>query len=319
MPPVGVLVVDKPSGTTSRKAAAAVGRLAGAEKSGHAGTLDPLATGVLVVCLGRATLLTRFLAGGNKEYQVTALLGVETDTCDTDGRVISTCDACAVDREDVAGSVGRFTGEIEQLAPRFSAVKHNGKPLYKYARAGLEVERKPRRAFVESIEVTSFESGPGGVRAGLRVLCGPGTYVRSLVSDIGTSLGCGASVAELRRLRSGPFGIEGSIELERLFSGDAQVSDVMMTMEEATSWLPSVEVSSEGGLAVSQGKPLRREWLAEDPPQDTAGETYRVLDGLGSLLALYGPRRAEDDEDIHGRAIRVLRPSTLGMDKNEAA
>ena len=147
------------------------------------------------------------------------------------------------------------------------------------------------------------------MKAGLRVLCGPGTYVRSLVSDIGTSLGCGASVAELRRLRSGPFGIEGSIELERLFSGDVQVSDVMMTMEEATSWLPSVEVSSEGGLAVSQGKPSEREWLAgtrrKTPPERRTGY-WTVLEVCWRCTGHAG---AEDDKDIHGRAIRVLRPS----------
>jgi len=202
LPPEGVLVLDKPPGITSRQAAATVGRLAGNVKSGHTGTLDPLATGVLVVCLGRATLLTRFLSGGAKEYEAVALLGIDTDTYDVDGAVVQKRDTSGLGLEEIIAVTDDFEGRIQQLPPSFSAVKHKGRPMYQYARAGVDIEQRPRTVNVESVEVTSLSDADNQVRFGIKIICGPGTYVRSLVHDIGERLGCGACVAELRRLRS---------------------------------------------------------------------------------------------------------------------
>ncbi len=319
MPPMGVLVVDKPRGMTSRKVVAAIGRMAGAAKSGHAGTLDPLATGVLVVCLGRATLLSSYLARGTKAYLVTCILGLETDTYDIEGRETARADASSLTRKRVADAAGVLTGVFEQVPPPFSAVKHQGKPLYQYARQGTTLDAGPRRVTVDSIEVLSLGSDEEGVKVGLRVTCGPGTYVRSLVHDMGRDLGCGATVAALRRVRSGDFDIDRAIDFERLAAGKVAVQEVMMTMEDATAALLTVTLKPEGALPVGQGKPLEVAWVASGVSGERLSETARVLDGTGRLLALYGSPRATDGPEVAGRAVRVVRASTLGTDDDETA
>lgn len=319
MNPAGVLVVDKPRGVTSRKAAAAAGRLAGASKCGHAGALDPLATGVLVVCLDRATLLSGFLAGGTKEYLVTALLGRETDTYDTDGEVLEERNASGLRREEVEDILGDFTGELEQLPPPYSAVKYKGKPLYYYARAGVGVEPRPRSVKIESVELVSLEFDGVVARLKLEVTCGPGTYVRSLVHDIGARTGTGACVAELRRVRSGDFGLDRSVALDRLESRDIGIEGAIMTMEDATAVWPTVTVDAETALAVSQGKPMLGSWI--DGLPDPGGDhlAFRVLNASGRLLALYGPPRPGDEKEIVARPVRVIRPVTLEAGEDEAA
>ncbi|HEY5531959.1 MAG TPA: tRNA pseudouridine(55) synthase TruB [Candidatus Anoxymicrobiaceae bacterium] len=316
MPPVGVLIVDKPVGITSRKAVSEVGGLAGAARSGHAGTLDPLATGVLVVCLGRATLLSSYLAGGTKVYLVTAILGMVTDSYDLDGAVVAQCDASECRREDIKNAASAFVGTMEQLPPAYSAVKFQGRPLYHYARLGTEVERKPRTVSVDSIDILSMGADEEGVKAGFRITCGPGTYIRSLIHDIGDRLGCGATVSALRRVRSGDFDIDRAIPLERFSSGRFEVADALISMEAATAGFPSATVVLEGELPVRQGKPLELSML-KGPPPDV--NVYRVMSDGGSLLALYGPPRLEDGAEVMGRAVRVIRASTLEMGDDEAS
>ena len=321
MPPEGVLVLDKPAGITSRQAAATVGRLAGNVKSGHTGTLDPLATGVLVVCLGRATLLTRFLSGGAKEYEAVALLGIDTDTYDVDGSVVQKRDTSGLGLEEINAVTDDFEGRIQQLPPSFSAVKHKGRPMYQYARAGVDIEQRPRTVNVESVEVTSLSDADNQVRFGIKIICGPGTYVRSLVHDIGERLGCGACVAELRRLRSGNFSIEQAISLDKLDSAEIDITKSILSVEKATEGMPSVQVGEEGAIAVGQGKPLQLAWVSDVLSEDRGIPrcTFRVLDSAGRLLAIYGTRRAEDGQEIVARPIRVLRPLTLETGENEAA
>lgn len=321
MPPEGVLVLDKPPGITSRQAAATVGRLAGNVKSGHTGTLDPLATGVLVVCLGRATLLTRFLSGGAKEYEAVALLGIDTDTYDVDGAVVQKRDTSGLGLEEINAVTNDFEGRIQQLPPSFSAVKHKGRPMYQYARAGVDIEQRPRTVNVESVEVTSLSDADNQVRLGIKIICGPGTYVRSLVHDIGERLGCGACVAELRRLRSGIFSIEQAISLDKLDSAEIDITKSILSVEKATEGMPSVQVGEEGAIAVGQGKPLQLAWVSDVLSEDRGIPrcTFRVLDSAGMLLAIYGTPRAEDGQEIVARPIRVLRPLTLETGENEAA
>ena len=321
MPTEGVLVLDKPPGITSRQAAATVGRLAGNVKSGHTGTLDPLATGVLVVCLGRATLLTRFLSGGAKEYEAVALLGIDTDTYDVDGAVVQKRDTSGLGLEEINAVTNDFEGRIQQLPPPFSAVKHKGRPMYQYARAGVDIEQRPRTVNIESVEVTSLSDADNQVRFGIKIICGPGTYVRSLVHDIGERLGCGACVAELRRLRSGIFSIEQAISLDKLDSAEIDITKSILSVEKATEGMPSVQVGEEGAIAVGQGKPLQLEWVSDVLSEDRGIPrcTFRVLDSAGMLLAIYGTRRAEDGQEIVARPIRVLRPLTLETGENEAA
>ena len=313
MPQDGVLILDKPAGITSRRDAERVRAIAGGAKAGHAGTLDPLATGVLVVCLDRATLLTSYLGGGTKRYHVDALLGTSTDTYDVDGNVVSRRDASRFTAEAVEGALSDFAGEIEQVPPPFSAVKHQGRPLYRYAREGAHIPNITRTVTIEELTLEGLAPGEAGPVARLVVACGPGTYVRSIVHDLGEKLGCGACVASLRRTASGEFSIDDSVsldELEKLPAGSA--ASRAMSIEEATRGMPSIAVEGELADAVAMGKPLES-GAAQVPPDGV----FRVLDGAGSLIALYGPARP-DDEGIEARAVRVLRPWREG-NSGEAA
>lgn len=305
--PAGILVLDKPGGVTSRAAAVRAGSIAGAEKCGHAGTLDPLATGVLVVCLGRATLLSRFLAGGAKTYRAVALLGVRTDTYDVEGTVISTSGSPSVTGDDIIRESGKLTGEYLQDPPPFSAVKHLGRPLHRYARAGIQVKARQRPVSVTSIELERLERGDGGPsRATLLIECGPGTYVRSLVNDLGAALGCGACVEELRRLRSGRFLLEDAIRLEDLGSA-GEARRAMLSMEEATDRMETLTLGPDGASDVGMGKPLTG---AMAPGRGRLDGPVRALDGEGNLLAVLGPPREDDPGEILGRSLRVIRPVT---------
>ena len=199
----GVLNLNKPPKLTSRKAVDRVKRILNVKKAGHGGTLDPDATGVLLICLGDGTKLFEVLQAGTKEYEGTLILGVTTDTLDANGQITKTADTNQITPDQIRSVCQQFVGDIEQMPPMFSAVKHKGKPLYKLARRGIEVERRSRRVFIESIELLSCNIPE--VR--FRVVCSKGTYIRVLAADIGATLGCGAHLSELIRTRSGVFKI----------------------------------------------------------------------------------------------------------------
>ena len=208
----GVLNLNKPSKLTSREAVDCVKRILDVKKAGHGGTLDPDATGVLLICLGDGTKLFEALQVGTKEYEGTLILGITTDTLDANGQIIKTADMSQITADQIRSVRQQFVGEIEQMPPMFSAVKHKGKPLYKLARRGIEVERRSRRVFIESIELLSCNIPE--VR--FRVVCSKGTYIRVLAADIGSALGCGAHLSDLTRTRSGVFKIEGAHTLDSL-------------------------------------------------------------------------------------------------------
>lgn len=203
----GVLVVDKVAGVTSFDVVAAARRRLGARRVGHAGTLDPDGTGVLPLLIGEATKLMVYLADQDKEYQVVVRLGVATDTHDAAGRVVATAPVPALSRADVEQACRRFVGRIQQVPPMYSALHHQGRRLYELAREGVEVERAPREVTVHAITVDAVELPT----VTLSVTCGKGTYVRTLVSDLGAVLGCGAMVERLVRLRVGPFRREDAV------------------------------------------------------------------------------------------------------------
>jgi len=184
----GWLVIDKPPGMTSTQVMARVRRLLNAEKAGHGGTLDPIATGVLAICLGEATKLAAYLLADDKAYEADALLGVETDTLDRTGNVTATHSTEGITRERIEAVLESLRGEHDQVPPMFSAIKQGGVRLYHRARAGEEVERAPRRVRIDRLELLAFE--PPTIRVAIE--CSKGTYVRSLIADIGTALGCGA-------------------------------------------------------------------------------------------------------------------------------
>lgn len=207
----GVLLLDKPVGLTSNQALQTVKRLLNACKAGHTGSLDPIATGLLPLFFGEATKLTQFLLNADKRYWTVFQLGVSTTTFDSEGETTATRPVTAT-RRDIERALPRFHGEIEQIPPMYSAIKHHGEALYKLARAGVEVEREPRRVTIHEIKVLGFQDN----RLTLEIACSKGTYVRSLAQDLGELLDCGAHVVQLRRLGIGDVVIEQAVSLERL-------------------------------------------------------------------------------------------------------
>lgn len=206
----GVLVIDKPPVLTSHDVVSKIKKKLGAKKVGHLGTLDPLATGVLVLVIDGATKCARLLDGGNKEYAAGLVLGIETDTYDSVGTVTFNGDASVVTEAAVVEALSRFTGKVQQVPPMYSSVKRNGVPLYKLARKGITVERAPKDIEIYSIEATSIALPA----VSFRVVCSKGTYVRTLCHDLGRALECGAHMTSLRRTASGPFNIEGAVKMD---------------------------------------------------------------------------------------------------------
>ena len=208
----GILNINKPWGKTSFSVVAIVRRLTGEKRVGHAGTLDPAATGVLPVCLGRATRIIEFLMNATKAYRAQIELGVTTDTYDAAGQIVQRGDPSNVNRENLEAALNSFRGSIQQTPPMYSAIKHHGQPLYELARAGIKVERKSRPAKIYRLEILDWQ--PPIVT--IEVECSKGTYIRSLAHDLGQSLGCGASLKNLVRLKCGIFGIENAVSLPQL-------------------------------------------------------------------------------------------------------
>ncbi|MSQ61338.1 MAG: tRNA pseudouridine(55) synthase TruB [Dehalococcoidia bacterium] len=210
--PWGILIIDKPGGLTSHDVVARLRRLLGIRRIGHGGTLDPLATGVLPVCIGSATRVAGFFTRWPKTYRCTMRMGISTDTYDAAGAVVREDDASAITAADIERALEAFRGEIAQTPPAYSAVKLAGRPLYDYARKGQPGEVSPRSVHISSLHLTGYRTP----EADLTIECGSGTYVRALVHDLGTALGCGAHVTALRRTAVGPFTVERALTLEAL-------------------------------------------------------------------------------------------------------
>jgi tRNA pseudouridine55 synthase len=244
----GILNLNKPSGLTSHDVVSEVRRLAGQRRVGHAGTLDPLATGVLVVCLGRATRMVEYLMDSLKTYVGTIGLGVTTDTYDAEGLVVSEGSIEGIDQVSVERELQGLRGEILQIPPMYSALKRNGKPLYKLAREGVTVERDPRPVHIHSLEVVEW--APPDVT--IRVVCSPGTYIRSLAHDLGQGLGCGAHLKALTRLASGDFGLDDSTPLADLSS--EKLLELLQPLDAALSRYPALHLSATEANAVLNGK-----------------------------------------------------------------
>jgi tRNA pseudouridine55 synthase len=279
----GILVLDKPHGVSSNRALQMAKRLYGAAKAGHTGSLDPLATGVLPLCFGEATKFSQYLLDADKAYESTFVLGVATATGDAEGEVLATVDASAVTEADVAAALETFRGEIEQVPSMYSALKHQGQPLYKLARQGKEVERKARRVVIKQLELRGFRTG---ARAEVDVYleCSKGTYVRSIAEDLGSMLSCGGHVSRLRRTRAGPFAIEDSVTmatLEALQANDriADMDALLLSADAAVEGLPLVKLSQSGGFYIRQGQPV----LVPNAP---CGGMVRVALETGEFLGV---------------------------------
>jgi tRNA pseudouridine55 synthase len=273
----GVVAVDKPAGWTSHDVVAKSRGLLGTKKVGHAGTLDPSATGVLVLGVGKATRLLRYLGDLPKEYVGELVLGTETTTLDAEGDVVRTHDMAAVTLDDVRAAAAGFVGPILQVPPMVSAVKVDGKKLYELAREGVEIEREARPVTVYSIAV---DEGPEPGVHRLTVSCSGGTYVRTLAADIGTALGGGAHLRALRRTAVGGFDLAGAVPLESLGT------EAVRPPADAVAHLDRTVVGDEVAADVATGKvlPLDRLGVAGEGP-------WAVLDGAGALLAVYRAHR----------------------------
>jgi tRNA pseudouridine55 synthase len=263
--PDGLLLVDKPSGITSHDAVDVVRRRLGTRKVGHAGTLDPMATGLLLLGVGRATRLLRYFGDLPKTYEGTARLGVETDTLDADGSIVRSSEA-AVSRAEVERAFAALLGASMQRPPAYSAVKVGGRKLYEAARAGEALEAPPRPIRVDAFEVLAFE--PPDV--GFSVTCSGGTYVRVLLADVGTALGCGAHLRRLRRTRIGPYRVDDAVVPEAV--GPPR------PVEDAVAHLPRLELTEDEARAASNGSILAPAGIAEP---------YAVFDPAGRLIGIY--------------------------------
>ena len=255
----GVLLLDKPAGITSNKALQEIKHLYHAAKAGHTGSLDPLATGMLPICLGEATKISAFLLDADKRYRVSCRLGVTTTTADADGDVLQTRECSHITLRDAVKLQSRFSGTLSQIPPMYSAVKHQGQRLYALAREGIEVERKPRTVQIHELLFHSLED----CVLELEIACSKGTYVRTLVEDLGEALGCGAHVVQLRRLSVGPF--EGGMvtidELRAAASDDegrgyAAIDSYLQPIDSGIAHWPDVHLAPDAAFYMRQGQPV---------------------------------------------------------------
>jgi tRNA pseudouridine55 synthase len=254
----GVLLLDKPEGMTSNKALQEIKFLYKAAKAGHTGSLDPLATGLLPICLGEATKLSAFLLDADKHYRVKVKLGETTTTADAEGEVVERADPSGVSEENIRAVLAEFQGEQQQLPPMYSAVKHQGERLYKLARQGIEVEREPRTIQIYALDLLGFELP----EFEMDVHCSKGTYVRTLAEDIGKRLGCGAYVSGLRRTGVGPYGDDAMLTLEQVQAafGERRFEEMdnwLLPLESALSNWPEVALTADAAFYMKQGQAVQ--------------------------------------------------------------
>ncbi|KTD59183.1 tRNA pseudouridine synthase B [Legionella shakespearei DSM 23087] len=247
----GILLVNKPEGITSNKALQRVKHLFGAKKAGHTGSLDPLATGMLPLCFGEATKICQYLLDADKCYETTGLLGIKTNTSDSTGQVIAQVDAFTVSEEQLLEVLSRYKGTIKQTPSMFSALKHNGTPLYRFAREGIEIERKARDILISQLQLDHFD----GKQFSLTVKCSKGTYIRNLVEDIGDDLGIGAHVTRLHRCYTSGFENMPMYSIDELQEMSLeQKRDCLIPMDKAVDYLTAVTLSADEVLTIRQGR-----------------------------------------------------------------
>lgn len=269
----GVLLFDKPSGTGSNSALRQVKKLMEARKAGHTGNLDPIATGLLPLCFGQATKVAGFFLDADKRYQTRIRLGSSTDTGDREGQVLESR-TVSISARKVRKALNKFVGEQDQVPPMYSAVKVAGKRLYRYARKGITVERKPRRVTVYSIELLSF----AGNYVDIELSCSSGFYVRQLAHELGEALGCGGHVESLRRLNVGRLGVDSSVTMEDLESASSpeERHAMLIPCDQALDHLPAVELTSDAAFYLIRGQAVR----ARDLPSSGVVRLYEKSTGF---------------------------------------
>lgn len=275
----GVLILDKPLTFSSNAALQKVRWLFNAEKAGHTGSLDPLATGVLPICFGEATKFSQYLLNADKCYEVVMQLGITTTTGDAEGQVVATQPVNCTE-QDLLAVLPQFRGKISQIPPMYSAIKKDGQPLYKLARAGEVVDREPRQITIDELTLVAFM----GDQAKLTVACSKGTYIRTLVEDIGNKLGCGAHVKELCRTEAGPFLLTQAITLETLIElqekeGSEALDQFLLPIDAGLTHWPVIQLTEHTSYYWLHGQPVR----VPDAPLDTY---IRVQDQQGHFIGI---------------------------------
>jgi tRNA pseudouridine55 synthase len=291
----GVMLLDKPAGWGSTDALNRVKRLLGARKAGHGGTLDPMATGLLPLAFGLATRFSHESLEADKHYRATLLLGIVTDTADAEGRELQRRPVSASETE-LRAACAAHVGCLTQVPPMFSALKRDGRPLYEYAREGIELERAPRAVRIDAIELHGLEAvpgvaagEPGSLRAEITVRCGKGTYIRTLAQDIGERLGCGAHLVALRRERVGGLGLQGAVSLDRLESLTLpERRALLQPADMLVSGLPPVVLDEPHARRFLHGQRLRLAAVTRTEPLDPDG--VAVADGGQRVRVYHGAR-----------------------------
>lgn len=283
----GVLLVNKPTGETSNAVLQRAKRLFYANKAGHTGALDPLATGVLPLCFGEATKFSQFLLDADKIYISEFELGVTSDTADVDGEILQKTSASHLSQADVEAAIVAFRGEIDQVPPMYSALKKDGQPLYKLARQGIEVERKARRVNIFAYDILSFSAGEHPI-VKVRVHCSKGTYIRSLAADLGEALGVGGRVFSLHREQAGTFRDEDALDLDALEQerGEARAETLdhyLLPMDAPVASLPKIGLQDDSAYYFTQGNPVMDLEVYQIGKE---GDTVRVFNESDRFLGL---------------------------------
>lgn len=293
----GILLLDKPKGMTSNAILQFIKRLFTARKAGHSGSLDPIASGLLPVCFGEATKFSRFLLESDKHYQVTALLGVRTDSGDGEGNTLSERPVPVFSRQDIETVLDRFRGNILQIPSMYSAIKHQGQPLYKLARQGIEIERAARPISIHALTILDQQTNT----LSLEVKATKGTYIRTLVDDIGELLGCGAHVIQLRRLGAGPYTADQMISIETLENtvtefGPEKLDEYLLPLGSSVIGMPDVVLSDAAAYYLCQGQPVIVPYAPTEGWVKLSLRDNRFL-GVGEILddGRVAPRRLTQD------------------------
>jgi len=281
----GVIIVNKPSGVSSSKTCLRVKKILGLRKAGHLGTLDPLATGVLPLCVNEGTKLVQFLLRSEKEYIAGMQLGIETDTQDSQGKILRQSDNIPRDNDRIIEVFQEFKGEIFQIPPMFSALKRNGVPLYKIARQGGWVPRKHRKVIIHDIEVLKIDIP----QITFRAVCSQGTYIRTLCHDIGQRLSCGAHLTSLERVRNGAFHIRESVNMEDFETCSRKdfINKHLISSKDALYELPEVVVSEQIDQKIKNGVHITLNDLSNlDVPKMDIGQQMKIISCRGSLVGV---------------------------------
>lgn len=295
----GVMLVDKPAGMTSHDVVNYIRRALKIRKVGHTGILDPNATGLMVMLLGRGTLLSSFLTNMSKRYVSRIAFGQETDTYDAEGKVVASGDPGQVTRDEFQDILGGFIGQVEQIIPPFSAAKRNGVALHKLARRGQNVNARHKVVEISDIRIIDFD----WPEVSLDIECQSGTYVRSIAHQIGRMIGCGGYLKNLRRLEVGPFKVSAAVTLDEI-SGSAEIVDIIKPLKEALPLSPLVDIKPQYYGAVLNGRPLYKKYIS--------GSNYKGDGGVLSMLM--GPEDkvlALANLNMHWRVMNKLGPSEI--------